>query len=40
MGLRWIALLVLIVLGSLSYFGIGQMIGAFRMSELRASLRH
>ena len=38
-GLRWIALLVLIVLGSLSYFGIGQMIGAFRVSELRASLR-
>ena len=38
-GLRWIALLVLIVLGSLSYFGIGQLIGAFRLSELRGSLR-
>ena len=38
-GVRWIALLVLIVLGSLSYFGIGQLIGAFRLSELRGSLR-
>lgn len=38
-GIRWIALLVLIVLGSVSYFGIGQLIGAFRMSELRGSLR-
>ncbi len=38
-GLRWIALLLLIVLGSLSYFGIGQMIGAFRMFELKAALR-
>ena len=38
-GIRWIALIVLIVLGSLSYFGFGQLIGAFRMSELRGSLR-
>lgn len=38
-GLRWIALLALIILGALSYFGIGQMIGAFRMSELRGALR-
>ena len=38
-GVRWIALLALIVLGALSYFGIGQLIGAFRISELRGALR-
>ncbi len=38
-GLRWIALLVLISIGSLSYFGFGQLLGAFRMSELRAAIR-
>ena len=39
LGLRWIALLLLIVLGCGSYFAIGQLIGAFRLSEFRAMFR-
>lgn len=38
-GWRWLALLVLIGAGALSYFGAGQLIGAFRLSEFRESLR-
>ncbi len=38
-GLRVIALLLMIILGGLSYFGFGQLIGAFRLSELRGALR-
>ena len=38
-GWRWLALLALIGLGALSYFGVGQMIGAFRLSELRRAVR-
>lgn len=38
-GWRWLALLVLIAIGTLSYFGIGQLIGAFRMKELRGAFR-
>ncbi|MDW3117871.1 MAG: murein biosynthesis integral membrane protein MurJ [Roseovarius pacificus] len=34
-GLRWIALLVLIVTGIVSYFGIGHLIGAFRIQDFR-----
>lgn len=38
-GLRWLALALLLITGILSYFGFGQMFGAFRMSELRQALR-
>ncbi|WP_370399127.1 murein biosynthesis integral membrane protein MurJ [Sulfitobacter sp. JB4-11] len=41
-GLPWwrgLALLVLIGVGGASYFGVGQMIGAFRISEFRAAVR-
>jgi len=38
-GWRWIALLVLISIGSLTYFGVGQLIGAFRLGELKGALR-
>lgn len=38
-GWRWLALLVLIILGVLSYFAAGRLFGAFRMSELRETLR-
>lgn len=38
-GWRWLALLVLLSLGVLSYFLAGRTLGAFRMSELRTALR-
>ena len=38
-GLRWIALLVLVGAGLLSYFGAGYLLGAFRMHEFREALR-
>lgn len=38
-GWRWLALLVLISIGSVSYFGFGQALGAFRIQEFRAALR-
>ena len=38
-GLRWLALLLLIGIGALSYFITGQLIGAFRLSELKTALR-
>ncbi len=38
-GWRLLALLVLIGLGSVSYFGLGQLLGAFRLSEFRAAVR-
>lgn len=38
-GWRWLALLLLIGLGSLSYLGLGQLLGAFRMSEFRDAMR-
>ena len=37
-GLRVGALLVLIAIGCFSYFGFGRLIGAFRVSEIRAAL--
>lgn len=37
--LRYFALLVLIVVGIVSYFGIGQLIGAFKLGEFRRALR-
>ena len=42
LGLDWwrgLALLALILIGAVSYFGVGQLIGAFRLSEFRRSLR-
>ncbi|MFT6676555.1 MAG: putative peptidoglycan lipid II flippase [Sulfitobacter sp.] len=42
LGLPWwrgLALLVLIALGAASYFGTGQKIGAFRLSEFKGALR-
>jgi len=38
-GVRYIALLALILLGIISYGVIGHLIGAFRLSEVRASMR-
>ena len=38
-GLRYPALAALVALGIIAYFGIGQVIGAFRLSEFRAALR-
>lgn len=36
---RYPALLVLILIGSLAYFAFGQMLGAFSLAELKAALR-
>jgi putative peptidoglycan lipid II flippase len=36
---RALALMVLIVIGCLSYFGLGHVIGAFRLSEFRSAMR-
>ena len=33
--LRYLALLALVLLGALTYFGVGQLIGAFKFAELR-----
>ena len=38
-GLRYPALALLIVLGMVSYFGTGQLIGAFRLSEFKSALK-
>ncbi len=38
-GWRYLALIALVVTGAGSYFGLGQMVGAFRLSDFRASLR-
>lgn len=42
LGQRWwrgLALLILMSVGALTYFGVGQLIGAFRLSEFRAAMR-
>ncbi|UWR11045.1 murein biosynthesis integral membrane protein MurJ [Sulfitobacter mediterraneus] len=42
LGLPWwrgLALLVLIAIGAFSYFGVGQMIGAFRLAEFKGAMR-
>ena len=42
LGIPWwraLALLVLVMIGAFSYFGIGQLIGAFRLSEFKAAMR-
>lgn len=38
-GVRWIALLVLIIVGASSYFMAGRVLGAFRKGELRAAFK-
>ena len=38
-GWRWGALVALVGAGLVSYFGTGQVIGAFRLHEFRAALR-
>ncbi len=38
-GLRWLGLLALIGLSGISYFGLGHLIGAFRLGEFRAAFR-
>ncbi|HEY9038715.1 MAG TPA: murein biosynthesis integral membrane protein MurJ [Roseovarius sp.] len=38
-GWRWLALLLLILLGSMVYYYVGRMVGAFRKSELKSALR-
>ncbi|MGB3243958.1 MAG: murein biosynthesis integral membrane protein MurJ [Sulfitobacter sp.] len=42
LGIPWwrgLALLILITLGAISYFGIGHLIGAFRLSEFKSAMR-
>ncbi|MEX3313634.1 murein biosynthesis integral membrane protein MurJ [Sulfitobacter sp. PS-8MA] len=42
LGLPWwrgLALLILIAIAAVSYFGIGQVIGAFRLSEFKSAMR-
>ncbi|MEQ6250612.1 murein biosynthesis integral membrane protein MurJ [Sulfitobacter sp. HNIBRBA3233] len=36
---RGLGLLILMVIAAVSYFGVGQMIGAFRLQEFRANMR-
>lgn len=38
-GLRYVALLILVALGIVSYFAIGQIVGAFKLQEFRRALR-
>ncbi|MBI6628683.1 murein biosynthesis integral membrane protein MurJ [Pontibaca salina] len=38
-GLRYLALIGLVAVGIVVYFGIGQMIGAFRLAEFKAVMR-
>ncbi|MEQ8899241.1 MAG: murein biosynthesis integral membrane protein MurJ [Roseovarius sp.] len=38
-GWRWLALLALIAAGTVAYFLLGQLLGAFRIAEFRAAMR-
>lgn len=38
-GLRYLALFALVVIGIISYFGIGTLIGAFRLSDFKSNMR-
>ena len=38
-SLRYLALAVLIAVGIVSYFGIGQLIGAFKLGEFKRAMR-
>jgi putative peptidoglycan lipid II flippase len=37
--LRYLALLVLVLIGMVGYFGIGHLLGAFKLSEFKRNLR-
>ncbi|MFG6500996.1 murein biosynthesis integral membrane protein MurJ [Sulfitobacter sp. 1A13191] len=42
LGLPWwrgLALVLLLIIAALSYFGVGQLIGAFRLSEFKSAMR-
>lgn len=42
LGLPWwrgLALVMLLAIAAISYFGIGQLIGAFRLSEFKSAMR-
>jgi len=38
-AVRYLALLALVMVGIVSYFGIGQIIGAFKLGEFRRAMR-
>ena len=38
-GLRYIALLILILIGAVSYFGTGHLIGAFKLSDFKRAAK-
>ena len=38
-GARYLALAVVVVIGMASYFFVGQLIGAFRLSDFKAAVR-
>ena len=38
-SIRYLALLVLVLIGVVSYFGAGHVFGAFKLSEFRRNLR-
>ncbi|HHB81135.1 MAG TPA: murein biosynthesis integral membrane protein MurJ, partial [Aliiroseovarius sp.] len=38
-GLKYLALLIMVTVGAASYFAIGALIGAFRLSEFKAAVR-
>jgi putative peptidoglycan lipid II flippase len=38
-GWRYLALAILVMAGIISYFGIGQLVGAFRLAEFRRAMR-
>jgi putative peptidoglycan lipid II flippase len=38
-GIKYLALLLLIAIGAVSYFAFGALLGAFRVSDFRTALR-
>ncbi|MEJ6403931.1 murein biosynthesis integral membrane protein MurJ [Yoonia sp. 2307UL14-13] len=38
-GMRYVALVLLVIIGMTSYFALGHMVGAFRLSEFRQAMR-
>jgi putative peptidoglycan lipid II flippase len=38
-GLRYVGLMILVITGIVSYFAVGQMLGAFRLAEFKAAMR-
>jgi putative peptidoglycan lipid II flippase len=37
--IRYLALLALVLIGMISYFSLGHLLGAFKLSELKRNLR-